>query len=308
MAAQSTIYNLVQCGLGAVLGTGTKGCKQFLKKATSLWFVPDGFEFDGTATLNEAYAKQLQAEGNLIVLKGAKTFTDNSSDDIIETLEDGTKQIATLGLYEFALTFINGLAFHAALHSLNSFGSYNGLFVDRDGNILGTKASSGNLKGFSLNMLQAMKLSFPTDSVGQKEGIGFQLSNRQELDTDYIYISSNLLDGFQPQMLDGINEVVLGFAQVPADGDTSLVVSAKLKQNQKPFKGADTADFLLTKDGSTLTQTVAESPDGTYTFTVASLASNEVITSKLFDSVLNNSVINMDGDLFKSQEASTIVV
>lgn len=47
MAAQSTIYNLVQCGLGAVLGTGTKGCKQFLKKATSLWFVPDGFEFDG---------------------------------------------------------------------------------------------------------------------------------------------------------------------------------------------------------------------------------------------------------------------
>lgn len=308
MAAQSTIYNLVQCGLGAVLGTGTKGCKQFLKKATSLWFVPDGFEFDGTATLDEAYAKQLQAEGNLIVLKGAKTFTDNSSDDIIETLEDGTKQIATLGLYEFALTFINGLAFHAALHSLNSFGSYNVLFVDRDGNILGTKASSGNLKGFSLNMLQAMKLSFPTDSVGQKEGIGFQLSNRQELDTDYIYISSNLLDGFQPQMLDGINEVVLGFAQVPADGDTSLVVSAKLKQNQKAFKGADTADFLLTKDGSTLTQTVAESPDGTYTFTVAAVASNEVITSKLFDSVLNNSVINMDGDLFKSQEASTIVV
>jgi len=308
MAAQSTIYNLVQCGLGAVLGTGTKGCKQFLKKATSLWFVPDGFEFDGTATLDEAYAKQLQAEGNLIVLKGAKTFTDNSSDDIIETLEDGTKQIATLGLYEFALTFINGLAFHAALHSLNSFGSYNVLFVDRDGNILGTKASSGNLKGFSLNMLQAMKLSFPTDSVGQKEGIGFQLSNRQELDTDYIYISSNLLDGFQPQMLDGINEVVLGFAQVPADGDTSLVVSAKLKQNQKPFKGADTADFLLTKDGSTLTQTVAETPDGTYTFTVAAVALNEVITSKLYDSSLNNSVINMDGDLFKSQEASTIVV
>lgn len=308
MAAQSTIYNLVQCGLGAVLGTGTKGCKQFLKKATSLWFVPDGFEFDGTATLDEAYAKQLQAEGNLIVLKGAKTFTDNSSDDIIETLEDGTKQIATLGLYEFALTFINGLAFHAALHSLNSFGSYNVLFVDRDGNILGTKASSGNLKGFSLNMLQAMKLSFPTDSVGQKEGIGFQLSNRQELDTDYIYISSNLLDGFQPQMLDGINEVVLGFAQVPSDGDTSLVVSAKLKQNQKPFKGADTADFLLTKDGSTLTQTVSEAPDGFYTFTVAAVALNEVITSKLFNSVLNNSVVNMDGDLFKSQEASTIVV
>ena len=33
MAALSTIFNLVLCGLGAVLGTGTKGCKQFLKKS-----------------------------------------------------------------------------------------------------------------------------------------------------------------------------------------------------------------------------------------------------------------------------------
>jgi hypothetical protein len=154
MAAQNTIYNLVLCGLSAVLGTGTKGCKQFLKKATALWFVPDGFEFDGAETLDETYIKLLQAQGNLIALKGAKTFTDNSGEDVIETLEDGTKQVATLGMYEFALTFINGLAFHAALHSLNSFGSYNVLFVDRDGNILGTKSASGNLKGFSLNMLQ----------------------------------------------------------------------------------------------------------------------------------------------------------
>ena len=51
MALLNTIYNLVECGLGAVLGTGTKGCKQFLKKATALWFVPDGFEFDGTQTI-----------------------------------------------------------------------------------------------------------------------------------------------------------------------------------------------------------------------------------------------------------------
>jgi len=308
MAAQNTIYNLVLCGLSAVLGTGTKGCKQFLKKATALWFVPDGFEFDGAETLDETYIKLLQAQGNLIALKGAKTFTDNSSEDVIETLEDGTKQVATLGMYEFALTFINGLAFHAALHSLNSFGSYNVLFVDRDGNILGTKSASGNLKGFSLNMLQGMKLSFPSDSVGQKEGIGFQMSTRRELDSDYIYISADQLNGFQPQLVDGINEVVLAYDSVPADAGTTIVVKATLKQNQNVFTGALTTDFLILKDGVTESQTVVEAPSGTYTFTVAALSANEAIVTQLYDSANTRAIVALDDDLYKSNASATTVV
>ncbi len=310
MAALSTIFNLVLCGLGAVLGTGTKGCKQFLKKATSLWFVPDGFEFDGSRTLDEEYAKELQAQGKLIVLKGAKTFTDNSSEDIIETLEDGTKQVATLGLYEFALTFINGLAFHAALHSLNSFGSYNVLFVDRDGNILGTKSDSGSLKGFSLNMLQGMKLSFPSDSVGQKEGIGFQMSNRSELDQNYIFIQQTSLGSFYPQNLDGINEVVLSYPSVPTDGATSIVVDAKLKQNQQAFSGADdVSNFLVKNSGATITPSgVVESPDGRYTFTVTAVATNDVITTQLYDVSESRGVISLDNDPYKSNIATTIVI
>jgi hypothetical protein len=308
MATLNTIYNLVVCGVGAVLGTGTKGCKQFLKKASSLWFVPDGFEFDGTETLNQTYVQTLQLNGNLIILKGAKTFTDNSSEDIIETLEDGTKQVATLGMYEFALTFINGLAFHAALHSLNSFGSYNVLFVDRDGNILGTKASSGALRGFSVGMLQAMKLSFPTDSVGQKEGLAFQLTTRSELDSNYVYISQNQLGSYYPQNEDGINEVVLSFDSIPSDTDTTIVVKAKMKQNQGVFVGALTGDFLIQRDGVTESQTVVESPDGTYTFTVAALAAGEVITVQLYNSSNNKPIIAVDSDLYQSKSISTTVV
>lgn len=310
MATLNNIYNLVECGLGAVLGTGTKGCKQFLKKATSLWIVPDGFEFDGDETLDFDYARQLQAEGKLIVLKGIKTFTDNSSDDIIETLEDGTKQVATLGLYEFAVTFINGLAFHTALHSLNSFGSYNVLFVDRDGNILGTESTNGSLKGFSLNMLQGMKLSFPTDSTGQKEGIYFQLSNRSEFDTGNIFISGQQLGSFSPQNLDGINEVVLSYDSVPTDGATSIVVNAKLKQNGQPFVGADDlGNWLLTLNNATLTPTgVTETTDGQYDFTVSAVSADDAITAALYDSSENRNVIELDSDLFKSNTVSTIVV
>jgi len=308
MAAQNTIYNLVLCGLSAVLGTGTKGCKQFLKKATALWFVPDGFEFDGAETLDETYIKLLQAQGNLIALKGAKTFTDNSSEDVIETLEDGTKQVATLGMYEFALTFINGMAFHAALHSLNSFGSYNVLFVDRDGNILGTKSASGNLKGFSLNMLQGMKLSFPSDSVGQKEGIGFQMSTRRELDSDYIYISADQLNGFQPQLVDGINEVVLAYDSVPADAGTTIVVKATLKQNQNVFTGALTTDFLILKDGVTASQTVVEAPSGTNPFTITTTSTKATKVPQLYDSANTRAIVALDDDLYKSNASATTVV
>ena len=308
MATLGNILNLVQCGLNAVLGTGSKGCKQILKKTASIWITPDGFEFDSDEELDDTYVQTLQTQGNLIVLKGIQTFTDNSSEDQIETLDNGVKQVTTLGLYEFACTFINGLAFHAALHSLNSFGSFNILFVDRDGNILGTKAASGQLKGFSVGMLQGARLMFPSDSTGQKEGIGFQFTERNELDRDYIYIDHAEVSPFRPEKVEGINEVVLSYNSVPADTDTTIVVNAKMKQNGKPFTGALTGDFLLTNDGATLSQTVTESPSGTYTFTVAALNTNEVITARLYDSSGSLSVIVKDTDLYKSAIITTTVV
>lgn len=307
MALLNTIYNLVSCGTSAVLGTGTKGCKQYLKKATSIWITPQGFKYDGTATLDETYAQLEQAEGNLIILKGIKTFTDNSSDDTIETLDDGTKQIATPGLYEFAVTFINGLAFHAALHSLNSFGSYDVVFVDRDGNLLGTKASDGSLKGFSVGMLQGNKLAFPTDAVGQKEGIMFQFTVRKELDTDYIYIQQTQLGTFNPQNLDGINEVVLS-AAIPSDAATTWVVIAVSKQNQNAFVGGLTGLFELRRDDVVESQTVVESPNGTYTFTVSAIATGEVWTVHLHDTANVREVILLDADLYKSNTDSKIAV
>ena len=307
MALLNTIYNLVSCGAAAVLGTGTKGCKQFLKKATSLWITTAGFKYDGTATLDETYVQLEQAKGNLIILKGIKTFTDNSAEDVIETLDDGTEQVATLGLYKFAAVFINGLAFHAALHSLNSFGSYDISFVDRDGNILGTTASDGSLKGFSVGMLQASKLSFPTDATGQKEGIMFQFSNRKELDSDYIYIAQAQVEPYNPQNQDGVNQVVLT-GEIPADAATTWAVTAKTKQNQNAWEGGLTTDFEIKRDGVVESQTVVEAPAGTYTFTIAAIVAAEVFTIDLYDTTNTRDIILQDVDLYQSDlETKTAV-
>ena len=307
MALLNTIYNLVSCGTDAILGTGTKGCKQFLKKAVSIWISQQGFTYDGTATLDETYAQLEQAKGNLIVLKGLKTFTDNSADDTIETLDDGTKQVTTLGLYEFVATFINGLAFHAALHSLNSFGSYDVIFVDRDGNLLGTTAADGSLKGFSVGMLQAGKLAFPTDSEGQKESIMFQFTNRGELDDDYVYIQQTQIAPFKPQNLDGVNEVVL-LGAIPADSATTWAVTAKSKQNQNAWVGGLTGDFEIKRDGVVESQTVVESPNGTYTFTIAAIVAAEVFTIHLYDTTNTRDIILQGTDLYKSNTDSKIAV
>lgn len=309
MAALSTILNLVECGLGAILGTGTKGCKPFFKKATAMWLTPAGFKFDGAQTLDETYVKLLQAQGNLIVLKGVRTFTDNSADDNVETLEDGTKQVSSLGLYEFALQFINGLYFHAALHSINSFGRYDALFVDRDGNILGTKASDGSLKGFTVGMLQAMKLQFATDTESQKEGLSLQLLERSELDTEFVYIQRKQLD-FNPNLIDGINEVVLEFSVAPANLDTEVTVKAVRKQDGGVFTGADYQDFTMTVDGVTGNPTAGDdsATPGTYVLTVAALATNEVLVLGLYDVANSRDVVDVGGDLYKADDITATVV
>lgn len=307
MALLNTIYNLVSCGTDAILGTGTKGCKQILQKTSSLWITPQGFKYDGTSTLDETYAQLEQAKGNLIILKGITTFTDNSSEDVIETLDDGTKQIATLGLYEFAVVFIKGLAFNAAIHSLNSFGNYDMTFVDGNGNLLGTKAADGSMKGFSMGMLQGIKLSFPTDSTGQKEGIMFQFSTRSELDTDYVYIQQTQIAPFKPQTLDGINEVELTWDAVPAAAATTVVVSARSKQNQILWEGGLTGDFELRRNDVVESQSVNE-VTGVYTFTVAAVVAADVWTVHLHDTANSREVILKDTDLYKSDTPSVIAV
>jgi hypothetical protein len=307
MATIGSILNLVECGAAGVLGTGKKGCIQQLRKTNSLWITPDGFEFDSAETLGSTYIQELKAAGNLIILNDVKTFTDNSSDNQIETLEDGTKTVNTLGLYEFAAKFIKGLAFNAALNSLNSYGSYNILFVDAEGNILGTKSANGKLKGFTVGMLQADRLMFGTDNAAQKEGIAFQLTKRYEMDSDYLFISETELGTYRPQAEDGVYEVVLAYTAVPTDGDTTISVTAKLYQNQKPFTGGLTGNFRITKNGATLAQTVAET-NGTYVFTVAALAEDDVLTVNMYNATYTTNAALVDLDVYKSNTITTTVL
>jgi hypothetical protein len=308
MAILSTILNLVLCGLTASLGTGLKGCKPFFKKVTAIWLTPQGFKYDGTVALTESYINQLKAEGNLIVLKGIRTFTDNTEDDVKETLDDGIKQVTRLGLYEFAIMFINGLYFHAALHSINSQANYDATFIDRDGNILGTLAADGSLKGFTLGMFQAKGLDFATDTTGQKEGAEIQLTERVELDTSYVFIQRESLT-FNPNLITGVNEIVLSFASAPADAEEAVNVKAVRKQDGAAFTGVDYLLFTLSVDGVTGNPSAGDDSvlEGTYVLTVSALSEDEVLALSLFDNAQNRDGVVVGDDTYKSNTITAVV-
>lgn len=309
MATLSTIQNLVQCGASAVLGTGTRGCRPFFKKVSALWLVPNGFVLDGTQTLDTTYVQLLQAQGNLIILKGVETFADNTPDDVIEELESGTKQHVRDAKYEFAAQFINGFYFHAALNFLNSHGSYDMLFVDVDGNILGSESTTNNLKGFTMGMFQAQKMTWATDSTAQREGVMFQFTKRNELDRNYVFISNAELD-FDPTLLDGINEIILDLA-VPTNLDTQVTIVATRKQDNNPFTGAAFGDFLVTVAGATANPTGGDDSvtAGTYILTgVTAIATGNVVTAGLYDNVNSRAVINLSTILYKSETDSEVAV
>ncbi len=308
MATLALILNLVQCGLGAALGTGTKGCKPFFKKTTALWLTPAGFIYDKTLVLDSAYIDTLITEGNLIILKGIRTFTDNKGDDKIDELDDGTKQVATLGLYEFAVNFINGMYYNAAIHSLNSFGDYDVTLIDREGNMLGTLASDGSMKGFTVGMLQGMPFTWATDSTGQREGIMVQLLERSEFDTDYIFIDKDSLT-FNPNRKVGINEVVVTYPTIPVGG-TEITVKAVRKQDGAAFTGLPFANWLFTVNGATSNPTAGDdsATPGLYVMTVASFVATNKLTARIYDNGGTLAVVLLAGDHYKSNIAAVEAV
>ena len=301
MASLIDIKGLIACGAAQVLGTGTAGCKAFFKRVVAVWLMPAGFVFDEAQDFDLTYIQLLQAQGNLIVLNGIQTFTDNTPDDVTEELEGGTKVYIRGALYEFAMQFINGLYFHSALHALSGYSDYDAILVDRDANILGTASASGALKGFTLGMLQASKLQFGDDTTQQREGIMAQLTNRRQLDRNYYFIDNANISPFDPTLVEGINQSQVS-ASPPSGAATTLVVKVTRKQDGAIITGLEFGDFLVQVNGTTNNPTSApESPPGTYTLTgLSAVATNDKVTTQLYDNANNRNVINKTQVLYKS--------
>lgn len=305
------IVNSVMCGAGDVLGTGTKNCKQDIKRVTTLALIERGYTFVDGDINTLAGVKLLQQKGKAIILQGVVEIADNTADDnVITRTGSGEKIVAGKNPYEYTVTFDNGLAYHKALTTLSSYRGYDIVFFDAKGDVFFTQTKAGLYKGFTLGMFENGKYMMSNGADAASQSVSFQMINRLEFDERVSWIVSDNLDYNATEDLDGYNDASIVLA-APADAATSVTFSVKTSADNHlvSISGLLLADLVYTVNGATVSPTLlTEVSVGNYALTVPAVSAAEVITLALFDSAANSYIADVDGALYKSNIATTVVV
>ena len=294
MATVGELLNKGKCALGDSLGLETsKGCATLLTSAKTIVLIHPNEEIKSDATL-ESELERLFLAGKIDFARGVQNFEENGSDDATETLPDDTMRVTNEGKYTFLATFTDGLYKNKALHSKKGFKRWNTMIIDQNG-IFGVKTETG-LKGFTTGMIQPAKITFPSPSQGQVEGLRFQFLERYELDEDFGFIMDSSL-----KKMKGVTEVALSYVNEPADADTTVTVKATLAMDTSVlYEGGEFGDFKITAGGTANDPTAGDDSTtaGTYPLTVTALAAGvEVITSMPVHK-------GPDGDFYKANAIS----
>lgn len=308
MATFSQIINKVNCGAGELLGTGNKFCKFDLRTPSVILLLEKGYKIAPSDVLDLTYIQELQQKGKGIVLKGIVDFADNTPDNDYGTRAATGKMYTTLKHpYQWMFTFDNGLYFHKALAALESNEQYDIVLFDEKGDALLAKDGQGNGVGLDLGILSTGKYVIGNENA---QSIMVQV-DRVSFDADAAWITQENLGFRANRDLDGYNDVTITIA-APADTDTTINFTVMANSNNKlvPLQGLILGDLLYQVDGATVVPTLltAGVVEGNYTLTVPALNTGEVLTLTTFDSLLNAYIINLDGVLYKSNVATTVVL
>jgi len=254
----------------------------------------------------------LQQKGKAIILNGVVEIADNTADDnIITRTGSGEKIVAGKNPYEYTVTFDNGLAYHKALTTLSSYRGYDIIFFDSKGDVFFTQTKAGLYKGFTLGMFENGKYMMSNGADAASQSVSFQMINRLEFDERVSWIVSDNLDYNAQEDLDGYNDVNIVLT-APSDASTVLdIVVSTLSDNHKvSIDGLDISDFVVTVNGSSVSLDVLDSNgNGVYGVNLtAPLSTSDVVTISLFDSAINSYIVDVDGILYKSNIATTVVV
>ncbi len=294
--------NLVDCTAGGVLGTGLAGCRKDRNRIKALGLLEKGTKL--TELITKEYMRTLQQEGKLIMLQDVVSFTDQTADDnVITRPGSGIKKLAGKNPYEYAVMFDNGIAFHKALTSLESYNRYDLLLFDDTNSMFFTVTKTGDAKGFTLGMFNNGKYIGADGADASSYTVTLQLTERMEIDEQQSWISSENLD-FAVSELTGVNQVVFKMNPI-AVGATSIVASIKLAgDNSHAVLGLLVNQTAFTKNGAVIVPS-AIAYDATtklYTFTIPAAVAADVFTGSL-----NGIVLNDVDDLYKSNTDSVVV-
>lgn len=306
MAVLNTINGTSDgCGGGAA-NTGELGCEIEFGLVIHGIGLTTGTIIPSTQDVDLDYINTLIQAGSAVPLMNAFSSEPTFADDTVETSPLGVEALTLEGLPKFMLTMKKGQEYYKEVAKLTGFGNIEWILGDVNGNWKMAKNSLGNFKGFSSGQVNAMITTPATATETEKKSITFQLTDRNEYDSNYdVFLSSTL---FPISDVKGINGVNLSFADTngavpPADADTTLKVKAVFaSDNYTGIEGLLVANFLYTQAAATVVPSgVVDDGGGYYTLTVAAISSAEALTLQNYDSSVNkNVVITAAGVLLRS--------
>jgi len=295
--------DVVACDAGDVKGTGLAGCPFDWDRIETVEFSNKSFRYNDTQDLD--YVKEQQQLGNLVIVKGYESFTQNTPEPNINTVEgSGFKQVTGEMPTEFSGVLNNGVINWKALRTLNGKDNWNASFYDVAGNKIFTRTKGGEVKGFGLKMLF-------TGTYKGKEGNNpsmytqaMQFSDLLEMER-MAWIASYNLD-FDPSDLDGVNDVNIVIDPV-AVAATTLTFKPTLLDRTHLVEGLTLPNVVLKKGGVVVVPSGLAYVNGKVVLTIAAATAGVYTVDLVSSTLANSTAINIGGVLYKSDIASVIV-
>lgn len=307
MSTLNNSGNVIVCGASGALGTGLKGCLARFKKAKKFLLTSSSYVFDGAVDFTDAYIATLVASGDVIAFDGVSSIEDLSTQNSYTDIGDGVEVLENEGLVKVKIKFIKGMYQHKVLSSYNGNGQYSFAAVDDSGTLIGTTATNGSLKGFTLGIHQTEVIEGIFATNTPSESFIVQFVNTSEFANYYLKQSD---DDFNGLNIPSVNEIVLTLT-APAGTDTVVTINAVRKQDGSPFTGAVFGQFLIKTNGATTNPTGGDDSvtAGTYVLTgITALAATDIVSANLYNNTDSRPAIDVSGDYYKSNTSSATVV
>jgi len=239
----------------AVFGTGLVPCELKLKDFKSFIIVPNSWSVNVTSgTFDKEYViAQIQA-GIFVPFLNALEFTNNTPDVTTKEYQGGIMSVIRNGKPQYTFEYDNGIGWHKAAYSYNSFQGYSVLLVDSTGTIVAASSVDGTiLTGFKLSMLNTGTYTPQVGDETAKTLISFQIANEEQFNRRMALITA------EEAGVD-INSEISGVIGVTITGTASVANGINVQVNAGNntifgIEGLTAANFRFT---DTTTNTVLD--------------------------------------------------
>lgn len=307
----SVLINQKDC-LTVRKNLGLSDCLTQEGRLTGIILTPKGWAINiETDVFDRAYLDEQIQLGNFIPILGATEATNATPEATTEEFQGGVKSVVRNGLPEFTLKYLKGWKFANALHTYNSFQSYDVLMVFSSGAIAG--ATNGTeLTGFDAGMINTGTYMFSDGATSPYVMLSVQLLNEVQFNQDVAVLDASVLDFKVNTDIMPITDIKI-IARADAS-DAKVYFKAYFSSNlSQPLGGIAIANLRSFVNGAVDTITAASlsynslTQEWSYTPTAVLVASDTVVV-QLYDSVNVVDVAKIGTRFYKGTSNTAITV